>query len=220
MRARPWHLPLAFIALAVAGCGGDVIDSRLTGEEPGDGGLPDGAASTGSSVLTNPGGPSGSDVTAPSSRTSAPPSRPRTQPSGVTCGNGRLERDEECDGALLNAETCATATMNAAPTGELRCSPSCVFDVSGCFVGARPYPGGSIGGGGVYGGGGTYGGPRPPVRRRPPPGYGGSLGYYYPPPPPPNAPYPYPYPPTPVPSPYPPYPMTAAGGAAPAPTAR
>ncbi len=46
-----------------------------------------------------------------------------------TCGNGTLDAAEQCDGVLLNDETCETLGFIG---GTLLCSASCGFDVSGC----------------------------------------------------------------------------------------
>ncbi len=75
----------------------------------------------------------------------------------VTCGNGGVDPGELCDGADLNGETCASATMNAAPTGTLSCTSTCNFDVGGC-VGAGTGGGSGAGGAGGGGGMGTGGG--------------------------------------------------------------
>ena len=44
-----------------------------------------------------------------------------TQPT--TCGNGRIDSGEECDGSNLNGKSCADFIANSA--GTLACSPSC-----------------------------------------------------------------------------------------------
>ena len=87
----------------------------------------------------------------------------------ATCGNGKLDTGEECDGALLNGATCETATMGAFKGGTLACAPSCVFDMRMCTstgggtppTGTNPPPTGTtpIGGAGSppIGGAGTTG---------------------------------------------------------------
>ncbi|MBM4362636.1 MAG: hypothetical protein FJ104_08135, partial [Deltaproteobacteria bacterium] len=54
-----------------------------------------------------------------------------------SCGNGRLDALEACDGAQFGSETCATVTLNVSPVGELRCSASCVIEVGGCRSGGE-----------------------------------------------------------------------------------
>jgi hypothetical protein len=46
-----------------------------------------------------------------------------------TCGNGRLDRGEQCDGTNLFGRTCETLGFTG---GELACRPDCLFDNSGC----------------------------------------------------------------------------------------
>lgn len=47
----------------------------------------------------------------------------------ATCGNGVLETGEQCDGADLDGETCASQGLG---TGTLACTGDCTFDTSGC----------------------------------------------------------------------------------------
>lgn len=75
------------------------------------------------------------------------------------CGNGSLDRGEECDGKLFDGETCSTETMGSAPAGYLSCTPQCLIDTSGCsFVTSPGGFGGTIGVGGGFGTGGSLGG--------------------------------------------------------------
>jgi hypothetical protein len=46
-----------------------------------------------------------------------------------TCGNGRLDRGEQCDGTNLFGRDCLTLGFEG---GVLRCRPDCLFDISGC----------------------------------------------------------------------------------------
>lgn len=72
------------------------------------------------------------------------------------CGNGLVERGEECEGKAPIAATCAAVTMGARPVGSVSCV-SCRIDPSGCrsAAGAGGTPGGPVGmGGGI----GTAGG--------------------------------------------------------------
>ncbi len=48
-----------------------------------------------------------------------------------TCGNGTLDTGEQCDGVLLNGQTCET--VGAYIGGTLLCLQSCAYDVTGCI---------------------------------------------------------------------------------------
>lgn len=48
-----------------------------------------------------------------------------------TCGNGALDPGEQCDGVLLNNQTCET--VGSYIGGTLICSGSCAFDLSNCI---------------------------------------------------------------------------------------
>lgn len=48
------------------------------------------------------------------------------------CNNGQLDAGEQCDGALLGAGTCASATGHPESNGNLKCNGSCGFDTSEC----------------------------------------------------------------------------------------
>ncbi|WP_437719773.1 DUF4215 domain-containing protein [Sorangium sp. So ce861] len=48
---------------------------------------------------------------------------------GGACGDGVAELDEACDGADLRSATCESLGFDG---GELRCSPECTADTSGC----------------------------------------------------------------------------------------
>jgi len=76
-------------------------------------------------------------------------------PPPPTCGNGALDRFEDCDGPNLGGATCASATMGARPDGRLRCDAACAFDTSRCRV---PGAGGATGAGGRGTGGFGTGG--------------------------------------------------------------
>ncbi len=74
-------------------------------------------------------------------------------PGTRTCGNGRLDAGEQCDGTNLNGQTCETVTMGARPGGTLSCSKQCTFNTKKCTRG-----GGSGGTGGMAGSGGASAG--------------------------------------------------------------
>jgi hypothetical protein len=76
------------------------------------------------------------------------------------CGNGRIDRGEQCDKTNLNRETCASVTMGSRPGGTLSCSKKCRFDTKGCTgagTGGAGGTGGAAGSGGLGGGGGAAG---------------------------------------------------------------
>ncbi|GEM_PF-3880689 len=52
--------------------------------------------------------------------------------ANVECGNGIVEGDEECDGAVLNGRTCSDVSENLA--GEVVCSSACRYDFSKCVT--------------------------------------------------------------------------------------
>jgi hypothetical protein len=76
------------------------------------------------------------------------------------CGNNVVETGEQCDGTI--AMTCDSATMGAAPVGNVRCT-ACHVDLSGCTTASPVGTGGStsvgsagstsLGTGGVISGG-------------------------------------------------------------------
>ncbi|HET6337432.1 MAG TPA: hypothetical protein VFG30_29610 [Polyangiales bacterium] len=71
-----------------------------------------------------------------------------------TCGNGKVEGAELCDGDNLNHETCATVGDGIYSKGTLLCSKKCVFDISMCFgedSGMSDMDDGGGGGGGTGG---------------------------------------------------------------------
>ncbi|RYE82990.1 MAG: hypothetical protein EOO75_19905 [Myxococcales bacterium] len=57
------------------------------------------------------------------------------------CGNGTVNADkgEQCDGANLNAQTCAAVLANPKAIGTLTCTGACTLDSSGCSI--PPYCG-------------------------------------------------------------------------------
>ncbi len=59
-----------------------------------------------------------------------------------TCGNGKLDKGEQCDGTRLGGATCDSATMHAHPSGQLSCH-NCHLVMTGC-TGSSP-PSGSGG---------------------------------------------------------------------------
>lgn len=80
--------------------------------------------------------------------------RPITSSQTVTvtglvlgCGDGIIQLGENCDGAQLNNQTCASLGFQS---GTLSCNPGCFFNTSNCFVIPPPPPIGGGGGGGVF----------------------------------------------------------------------
>jgi hypothetical protein len=71
------------------------------------------------------------------------------------CGNGRIDRHEQCDGRNVGGETCASVTLGSRPGGTLRCNLFCRFDTRRCTRGGGS--GGTAGVGGSGGSGGTGG---------------------------------------------------------------
>lgn len=55
------------------------------------------------------------------------------------CGDGVLDRNEQCDGMNFGPFTCATVNVNSCTSGFLTCTPQCQFDVTTCCVGARDH---------------------------------------------------------------------------------
>jgi hypothetical protein len=51
----------------------------------------------------------------------------------VTCGDGIVDPEEDCDFGDLGGATCSSATSGTAEMGELECAAGCSFDTSGCF---------------------------------------------------------------------------------------
>jgi hypothetical protein len=75
-------------------------------------------------------------VVPPSTATSATSSTSSTTTTSTTtttsvpaCGNGRLDRFEQCDGTNLFGRTCLTLGFHG---GTLGCRPDCIFDVRAC----------------------------------------------------------------------------------------
>lgn len=61
------------------------------------------------------------------------------------CGDGQVDNNEQCDGANLNSQTCATRGFTS---GTLTCNIDCTFNTSQCSVVVPPSGGGGGGGGG------------------------------------------------------------------------
>ena len=132
-RCRISKLGDPYIAVAVgsmtllaAGCGGAVEDpsanideSTAAGGEDGSGGEEPTPGAGGTGGASGAGGATGGDGGAA---------------GAGFCGNNRIDPGESCDLINLGGETCASATMNARPTGTLRCDRSCQFDVSACMA--------------------------------------------------------------------------------------
>jgi hypothetical protein len=52
-----------------------------------------------------------------------------TTPPASTCGNGKLDTGEQCDGSLLNGKTCVTQGFTS---GSLSCTSSCTLNTAAC----------------------------------------------------------------------------------------
>ncbi|HEX3594353.1 MAG TPA: hypothetical protein VHU80_04605 [Polyangiaceae bacterium] len=124
------------IAIVAAGCGGIVVDHDR------DGGVSNSGAAANEGGTNGKAGGTAKPGTGGRSGTGAAGSH-----VNLTCGNGVLDPDEECDSLVQS--TCATVTMGARPFGTIKCTPTCTFDSSGCT--------GSIGAGGFVGTGGVTG---------------------------------------------------------------
>jgi hypothetical protein len=73
------------------------------------------------------------------------------------CGNGKIDKHEQCDRKNLAGETCASVTLGTRPNGTLSCNLVCRFDTHSCS-GKGGGKGGSGGSGGIAGSGGLAGG--------------------------------------------------------------
>jgi hypothetical protein len=74
-----------------------------------------------------------------------------------TCGNGELDKGEQCDGTHLGGATCDSATMGAHPNGQLSCD-KCHLVTTGCSGSGPSGTGGATGTGGRSSGtGGGFG---------------------------------------------------------------
>jgi hypothetical protein len=68
---------------------------------------------------------------APASTTTTSLAPTTTTLAVPSCGNGRLDPGEQCDGTNLFGRTCLTLRFNG---GELGCRPDCIFDVRRCTL--------------------------------------------------------------------------------------
>jgi hypothetical protein len=94
----------------------------------------------------------GAVVAACSDDTTAPP----PAEAGSDCGNGKVDDGEDCDPEASKQDSCSMATMGSKPTGTVKCTDKCKYDVSGCHANGGAGGGGGMGGGtgGVVGTGG------------------------------------------------------------------
>ncbi|HVU03220.1 MAG TPA: hypothetical protein VHE30_15775 [Polyangiaceae bacterium] len=140
-----WRVPFCIAVVGAAvyspGCGGQVLDANVHGDDPDASGPVSGAGS----VSSSSGGGSGV-----AGRGGKGGGKPATGSGGAgtkaVCGNGVREVPESCDGKDLGGATCAAATMGAYPTGTLFCTKTCDWDMTRCT---------RTGGGGATGAGGT-----------------------------------------------------------------
>jgi hypothetical protein len=83
---------------------------------------------------------------------------------GPTCGNGKLDAGENCDGGAMSATTCDEI---GAGNGLLTCTAQCTFDTSDCSQDPATTSGGDVtsgaGGGDGGGSGSSHYGNTPPV---------------------------------------------------------
>jgi hypothetical protein len=71
------------------------------------------------------------DVTLPRSFFTPPPAPARTPPA--TCGNGRIDAGEDCDGSDLGDLDCSDATDAGLDcSGTLACRADCTYELSAC----------------------------------------------------------------------------------------
>lgn len=136
------------LALVAGGCGGiyrndgEPDGSVATGSGGrsgvGSGARPATGASTGSGASTASGA-TGNGARPPTGTGGA-----ITKPPVPTCGNGRIDAGEECDGPMLGGATCASVTMGAKPAGVLTCTKGCTISTTGCvgpIIGGAGAPG-------------------------------------------------------------------------------
>ena len=62
-------------------------------------------------------------------------------PPPPNCGNGEIDRGEQCDGANLNEKTCETLGFDG---GTLGCTAACLFETSACTAPPLPCGNGEI----------------------------------------------------------------------------
>jgi hypothetical protein len=76
-----------------------------------------------------------------------------------SCGNGKVDSGEDCDGSNLAGKSCVNLGYDS---GSLSCSSDCRFDTSGCITTPPPPPPSSCGNGNIDSGeecdGGNFGG--------------------------------------------------------------
>lgn len=145
------RLALALVLIATACASGEVDDDGADNPSFGGGGSNPAAsqppatdvvtggasevdsASTTRPIFTTGGAPGDTGVDSQPDTTTGPD--PDTAPDDATtdpvvlCGNAVIDAPEECDGADLNGQSCATLGFSA---GTLACTPACVFDKSMC----------------------------------------------------------------------------------------
>jgi hypothetical protein len=66
--------------------------------------------------------------------------------STASCGNGKAEGDEQCDGSDLKGMNCMTLGMGSA-SSILKCNSRCAFDPIMCRTGTGTANGGTGAGG-------------------------------------------------------------------------
>jgi cysteine-rich repeat protein len=131
---------------AIGAACGSIDTSVFRGESGGAGGSSSSSSSAGGASSTSSSSSSTSTSTSTStsstSTSSSTSSASSSGPPPATCGDGKRDPGEECDGADLGGQSCADAGFSN-PAG-LGCTPQCTLDASGCKPtcnGAKVEPG-------------------------------------------------------------------------------
>jgi hypothetical protein len=120
-------------AAGSSGTGGAALGGAAGGQlggTSGRGGATGGATegSTGGATGGPSGGTSGTAGAGPGTGGALPPAKG----GAGTCGNGKLDLGESCDGSAMQSATCASLGFTG---GSLACASTCQFDASSCVGG-------------------------------------------------------------------------------------